>query len=69
MSTVSEGEREVLERAQVIDLIDQLAREWDGCEYEAPGGPIDIGDAIRTAGYRRVHRLFDAAASIGKDKP
>ena len=48
-----------LTREQVIDIIDQLAREWDGCEYDAPGGAIDIGDAMRTAGFRRVHALFD----------
>jgi hypothetical protein len=47
-------------REQLIDLIDQLAREWDACEYDAPGGCIDIGDVIRTAGFSRVHALFDA---------
>lgn len=48
-------------RDQVIDIIDQLAREWDACEYDGPGETIDIGDAIRMAGFRRVHALFDAS--------
>lgn len=49
-------------REQMIEIIDELAREWDGCEYDEPGGAIDIGDAIRTAGFRRVHALFDSPA-------
>ena len=28
-------------------LIDAIAAEWDGCMYDAPGGAIDIGEAIR----------------------
>lgn len=31
-------------------LVETLAAQWDGCEYDAPGGLIDIGDAIRRAG-------------------
>ncbi len=31
-------------------LVETLAAQWDGCEYDTPGGLIDIGDAIRRAG-------------------
>lgn len=55
-------------REQVIEVIDQLAKEWDGCEYDAPGENIDIGDALRTAGFRRVHKLFDASG-VGIPQP
>lgn len=55
-------------REQLIDIIDQIAREWDGCEYDAPGENIDIGNAIRTAGYRRIHRLFDASGVMVSDE-
>jgi hypothetical protein len=34
------------------DVIEQIAQEWDGCEYDAPGGGIPIGDAIRAKGGR-----------------
>lgn len=37
-------------KATPDSLVETLAAQWDGCEYDAPGGLIDIGDAIRRAG-------------------
>ena len=33
-------------------IIEQIAQQWDGCKYEASGGDIDIGEAIRSAAKR-----------------
>lgn len=44
-------------------LVETLAAQWDGCEYDAPGGLIDIGDAIRRAG------LPLAASQAGAQEP
>jgi len=33
-------------------IVEQIAQQWDECEYEASGGNIDIGAAIRAAGAR-----------------
>lgn len=33
-------------------VIEQIAKQWDGCSFDAPGETIDIGDAIRRAGKR-----------------
>lgn len=42
--------------------IELIAQQWDGCEYDAPGGSIDIGEAIRTAAKRLESReALDAA--------
>lgn len=39
--------------AAQADIIKQIARQWDGCMYDdAPGGEIDIGEAIRSAAAR-----------------
>jgi hypothetical protein len=41
------------QRAQpATSAIEQIAQDWDGCIYAAPGCDIDIGEAIRTAGKR-----------------
>lgn len=32
-----------------MPLIERIAEQWDGCMYDAPGGEIDIGQAIRSA--------------------
>lgn len=34
-----------------VPLIEQIAQQWDGCMYDAPGGEIDIGQAIRSAAH------------------
>ncbi|MDP9992030.1 hypothetical protein J2W28_001058 [Variovorax boronicumulans] len=33
-----------------VDVVEQIAQKWDGCEYEGVGGDIDIGDSIRRTG-------------------
>lgn len=33
-------------------IVEQIAQQWDECEYEGSGGNIDIGAAIRAAGAR-----------------
>lgn len=41
--------------AQSVDLgqiIEQIAQQWDGCNYDAVGETIDVGQAIRAAGKR-----------------
>lgn len=43
--------------AQAVDLanvIDQIAQQWDGCNYDAVGETIDVGQAIRAAGKRVI---------------
>lgn len=50
--------------AQAVDLanvIDQIAQQWDGCNYDAVGETIDVGQAIRAA----AGRLIDSQA-VGK---
>jgi hypothetical protein len=44
-------------REALNNLIEQIAVEWDGCEFDAPGGMIDIGDAIRRKGLPLVAAL------------
>ncbi|WP_329759306.1 hypothetical protein [Stenotrophomonas geniculata] len=49
--------------AQVVDLgqiIDEIAQQWDGCNYDAVGETIDVGQAIRAAGKRLA--LIDSQA-------
>lgn len=51
-------------KAQAVDLgqiIEQIAQQWDGCNYDAVGETIDVGRAIRSAGKR----LIDSQA-VGK---
>ncbi|TDB26822.1 hypothetical protein ATCM_03700 [Stenotrophomonas sp. ATCM1_4] len=38
--------------AQEAAVIEQIAQQWAGCMYDAPGETIDIGEAIRAAGKR-----------------
>lgn len=39
-----------------IDLVEQIAREWDGCEFDVHAvGVVDIGDAIRRSGFAKVN--------------
>lgn len=43
--------------AQAVDLgaiIEQVAKQWDGCQYDAVGETIDVGRAIRAAGKRLI---------------
>ncbi|WP_374424603.1 hypothetical protein [Chromobacterium sp.] len=45
----------IVQQAPAIDtaqIVEQIAQQWDECEYEASGGNIDIGAAIRAAGAR-----------------
>ncbi|WP_427183650.1 hypothetical protein ACL598_17750 [Bordetella bronchialis] len=44
-------------------IIEKIAQQWDGCEYDGVGGAINIGNAIRSAGSRlmRETRLAPAA--------
>ncbi|WP_047236916.1 hypothetical protein [Chromobacterium subtsugae] len=37
---------------QLPSVIEEIALQWDGCEYESSTGQIDIGWAIRAAGQR-----------------
>ncbi|KWV45044.1 hypothetical protein [Stenotrophomonas maltophilia] len=49
---------EVYRPAQAVDLpnvIDQIAQQWDGCNYDAVGETIDVGQAIRAAGKRLIN--------------
>lgn len=49
--------------AQAVDLrkiIEQIAQQWDGCNYDAVGETIDVGRAIRAAGKR----LIDSQAEV-----
>lgn len=45
-------------------LVETLAAQWDGCEYDAPGGLIDIGDAIRRAGLPLAASQAGAQAGV-----
>lgn len=43
--------------AEVNRVVDTIAREWDLCLYiDAPGGSIDIGEAIRATGEKALGR-------------
>lgn len=56
-----------LEHGPVDDVqhvVDKLAQQWDGCMYDAPGGEIDIGAAIRQACDRMLkQRSGDASVA------
>jgi hypothetical protein len=42
--------------ALIAPLIEKIAQGWDGCIYtDAPGGDIDIGEAIRAEGKKLVN--------------
>ncbi|WP_088100311.1 hypothetical protein [Xanthomonas retroflexus] len=54
--------------AQAVDLrkiIEQIAQQWDGCNYDAVGETIDIGPAIRAAGKRLVDSNAAQAVDLG----
>lgn len=36
------------------EIVEQIAQQWDGCMYDAPGESIDIGEAIRSDWNRRA---------------
>lgn len=46
----------------LTSIIEQIAQQWDGCEFDVTGvGMVDIGDAIRRAG-------FPLAASLRREE-
>jgi hypothetical protein len=39
------------------DLVESIAKEWDGCTFDGVGGDIDIGQAIRASAKKNgCHR-------------
>lgn len=40
------------DRPDSTAVVEFLARQWDGCEFDDVGGMTDIGDAIRRSGLR-----------------
>lgn len=40
-------------------VVEQIAQQWDGCQYDAPGEMVDIGAAIRRAGKRLSAELAE----------
>lgn len=46
-----------LTKQQVEELIDSIAKEWDGCPFEEAMVP-DIGEAIRQAARPRILALL-----------
>ncbi|MGR2663987.1 hypothetical protein ACUXVY_20570, partial [Chromobacterium haemolyticum] len=44
-------------------IVEQIAQQWDECEYEASGGNIDIGAAIRAAGARLAAEVQEGGAA------
>jgi hypothetical protein len=53
-------------KALALDVVEEIAREWDCCEFGAPGELIDIGDAIRRAGFAKVNAAIAAPAEVQK---
>ena len=49
------------EQESALQVIEQIAQQWDGCVYDAVGETIDIGDAIRRAGKRLEEAATPAA--------
>ncbi|MEJ8837640.1 hypothetical protein [Ramlibacter sp. AN1133] len=41
-------------REDIESLVEEVAKEWDGCLYDAPGGDIDVGEAIRRVVQKRL---------------
>ena len=58
-----------LTKQQALDVIERIARDWDGCEFDAPGGHIDIGDAIRRSGFAKINAVANGVALPVKDQP
>jgi hypothetical protein len=53
-----------LTKQQALDLIEQLAQEWDGFECDvAAVGMVDIGDAIRRSGFAKVNAALGVVPS------
>ena len=47
-----------MDKQQMLDIVEELAREWDGCEADVHAvGLVDIGDAIRRSGLAKVHAV------------
>ena len=47
------------EKRADASVVEQIARQWDGCQYDAPGEMVDIGAAIRGAGKRLSAELAE----------
>ncbi|MDF8363355.1 MULTISPECIES: hypothetical protein [Achromobacter] len=52
----------------VDDLIDPIAKEWDGCTYEGVGNDIDIGQAIRASAKKIGFNIVSASADLAAFK-
>lgn len=51
------------------EIIEQIAQQWDGCNYDTVGETIDIGPAIRAAGKRLVDSNAAQAVDLGQFRP
>ena len=49
-------------------VVEQIAQQWDGCQYDAPGEMVDIGAAIRRAGKLLSAELAEQQGVDGYDK-
>jgi hypothetical protein len=61
-----------LEHGPVIEVqgtIEDLAQQWDGCMYDAPGGEMDIGQAIRQAGERMLKQRSEEGGVTEASSP
>jgi hypothetical protein len=56
--------REGHDQADLVSLIEPIAAEWDGCWFDAPGGAIDVGQALRNAAVR-----LQAGEAIASEAP
>lgn len=56
------------EPSKVDDLIDSIAKEWDGCTYEGVGNDIDIGQAIRASAKKIGFSIVSASADLAAFK-
>lgn len=53
-------------KARVLAVVEQLAREWDGCEHDVHAvGSVDIGEAIRRSVLPKVHAMFAPECAAG----
>lgn len=48
-------------------VVEQIAQQWDGCTYDAPGETIDIADAIRRAGERLIGEAAPEQRAVPED--
>lgn len=44
---MSNDTNKATEEDELPDVLEAIAKQWDGCEYDDVGGAIDIGDALR----------------------